>query len=96
MALISPILDDRTYEQLRDDLVRRIPTYTPESTNHNESDPGIALLELFATSVSPCSTGSTRSRTPPRLRSCSCSASPRAPHGPRGRSSRSTPIRLPE
>jgi predicted phage baseplate assembly protein len=48
VALISPILDDRTYEQLRDELVRRIPTYAPEWTNHNESDPGIALLELFA------------------------------------------------
>ena len=48
MALISPILDDRTYEQLRDELVRRIPVYAPEWTDHNESDPGIALLELFA------------------------------------------------
>ena len=48
MALISPILDDRTYEQLREELVERIPVYTPEWTNHNESDPGIALLELFA------------------------------------------------
>lgn len=48
MALISPILDDRTYEQLREELVERIPAYAPEWTNHNESDPGIALLELFA------------------------------------------------
>ena len=48
MALISPILDDRTYEQLRDELLRRIPVYDPEWTDHNESDPGIALLELFA------------------------------------------------
>ena len=43
-----PILDDRTYEQLREELVRRIPVYTPEWTDHNETDPGIALLELFA------------------------------------------------
>ena len=48
MALISPILDDRSYEQLRDELLRRIPVYTREWTDHNESDPGIALLELFA------------------------------------------------
>ncbi len=48
MALISPILDNRTYEQLREELVRRIPVYAPEWTDHNESDPGIALLELFA------------------------------------------------
>src|SRR4051794_14187018 len=48
MALISPILDNRTFDQLRDELVNRIPAYTPEWTDHNESEPGIALLELFA------------------------------------------------
>ena len=48
MALTGPILDDRTYEQLKDELVKRIPVYTPEWTDHNETDPGIALLELFA------------------------------------------------
>src|SRR3712207_4222256 len=48
MALISPILDNRSFEQLRDELVSRIPVYAPEWTDHNESDPGIALLELFA------------------------------------------------
>src|SRR4051812_10547763 len=48
MALISPTLDNRTYAQLREELIRRIPVYTPEWTNHNESDPGVALLELFA------------------------------------------------
>ncbi|WP_412543357.1 putative baseplate assembly protein [Longispora sp. K20-0274] len=48
MALISPILDNRTYEQLREELVRRIPVYAPTWTDHNESDPGVALLELFA------------------------------------------------
>jgi predicted phage baseplate assembly protein len=48
MPLPAPILDDRSYVQLRDELVRRIPSYTPEWTDHNESDPGITLLELFA------------------------------------------------
>jgi len=48
MALISPTLDNRTYEQLREELLGRIPVYAPEWTDHNESDPGIALLELFA------------------------------------------------
>ncbi len=48
MAIVAPILDNRTFQQLKDDLVRRIPTFTPEWTDHNESDPGIALLELFA------------------------------------------------
>ena len=48
MALIAPTLDNRSYEQLKQELLRRIPVYTPEWTDHNESDPGIALLELFA------------------------------------------------
>jgi hypothetical protein len=48
MPLPAPILDDRSFEQLRDELVRRIPVYAPEWTDHNVSDPGIALLELFA------------------------------------------------
>jgi predicted phage baseplate assembly protein len=48
MTLTGPVLDDRTYEQLKDALVKRIPFYTPEWTDYNESDPGIALLELFA------------------------------------------------
>lgn len=48
MALIGPILDDRSFEQLRDELIKRIPVYAPEWTDHNTSDPGVALLELFA------------------------------------------------
>src|SRR5213083_2356519 len=48
MPLPSPILDDRSFSQLFDELRRRIPVYTPEWTDHNASDPGITLLELFA------------------------------------------------
>src|SRR2546423_11248884 len=48
MPLPVPILYDRSYQQLRDELVRRIPAYTPEWTDHNASDPGITLIELFA------------------------------------------------
>jgi predicted phage baseplate assembly protein len=48
MPLPSPILDDRTYAQLAAELKARIPVYNPEWTDHNESDPGITLLELFA------------------------------------------------
>lgn len=48
MPLPSPILDDRSYQQLRDELVRRIPVYMPEWTDHNPTDPGITLLELVA------------------------------------------------
>src|SRR6476620_409336 len=48
MPLPTLILDDRSYQQLRDELVRRIPVYTSEWTDHNASDPGITLIELFA------------------------------------------------
>src|SRR5688500_19635500 len=48
MPIRNPILDDRSYQQLRDELIRRIPVYAPEWTDHNASDPGIALIELFA------------------------------------------------
>jgi hypothetical protein len=48
MTLIGPVLDDRTFEQLRAELRERITVYAPEWTNHNDSDPGVALLDLFA------------------------------------------------
>src|SRR5499427_10119321 len=48
MPIPNPILDDRSYQQLRYELVRRIPVYAPEWTDHNASDPGITLIELFA------------------------------------------------
>ncbi len=48
MPIPHPILDDRSYLQLRDELVRRIPVYAPEWTDHNPSDPGVTLIELFA------------------------------------------------
>src|SRR4051794_4149473 len=48
MPIPAPILDNRSYEQLRNELVRRIPVYLPEWTDHNASDPGITLVELVA------------------------------------------------
>ncbi|MEK6279398.1 MAG: putative baseplate assembly protein [Acidobacteriota bacterium] len=48
LAEIEPKLDDRTFEDLYRDLRLRIPIYTKEWTNFNESDPGITLLQLFA------------------------------------------------
>jgi hypothetical protein len=48
LPLPSPILDDRSYQQLRDELVRRIHVYAPDWTDHHPSDPGITLIELFA------------------------------------------------
>jgi hypothetical protein len=43
-----PRLDDRTFADLVDELRTLIPTYKPEWTNYNPSDPGITLIELFA------------------------------------------------
>ncbi|RKZ62525.1 MAG: putative baseplate assembly protein, partial [Gammaproteobacteria bacterium] len=48
MSLNRPILDDRTYAQIRNELISRIPVYAPEWTDHNASDPGITLIELFS------------------------------------------------
>lgn len=47
MPLIDINLDDRTFEQLFAEAQRRIPAYTPDWTDQNPSDPGIALLQLF-------------------------------------------------
>jgi predicted phage baseplate assembly protein len=41
-------LDDRQFEDLFNEARRRIPAYTPEWTDHNDSDPGITLLQLAA------------------------------------------------
>jgi len=48
MNITPPILDDSSFDDLRSKLVNRIPVYNPEWTDHNASDPGITLLELFA------------------------------------------------
>lgn len=41
-------LDDRTFDDIYADALKLIPRYCPEWTNHNTSDPGITLLELFS------------------------------------------------
>jgi predicted phage baseplate assembly protein len=46
--LPSSKLDDRTFDDLVEECVLRIPRYCPEWTDHNLSDPGITLIELFA------------------------------------------------
>ncbi|MCA1558600.1 MAG: baseplate J/gp47 family protein [Acidobacteria bacterium] len=43
-----PNLDDREFEQLVTEARALIPRNFPEWTDHNTSDPGITLLELFA------------------------------------------------
>lgn len=48
MALPKPKLDDRQFQDLVDEAKKRIPRYCPEWTDHNVSDPGVTLIELFA------------------------------------------------
>jgi len=48
MPLSVPNLDDRTYDQLAAEARSLLPQYFPAWTDHNPSDPGITLLELFA------------------------------------------------
>nr|WP_221382019.1 putative baseplate assembly protein [Actinoplanes polyasparticus] len=48
MSADPPDLDDRTFDEIREELLRRIPRYAPEWTDWNDSDPGVTLIELFA------------------------------------------------
>ena len=48
MPIQLPNLDDRSYRQLVDELLARVPVHTPEWTQFGEADPGVTLLELFA------------------------------------------------
>jgi len=48
MPIQSPQLDDLRYDAVVQSLLRRIPVYTPEWTDWNDSDPGVTLLQLFA------------------------------------------------
>lgn len=48
MALPIINLDDKTYQELVNEALARIPVYAPEWTDHNAHDPGITFIELFA------------------------------------------------
>jgi len=48
MALPVPNLDDRRFQDLVDDAKRLVQQRCPEWTDHNVSDPGVTLIELFA------------------------------------------------
>lgn len=48
MPIPLPDLDDRSYADLLDEARALLPSLAPEWTNHNPSDPGVALVELFA------------------------------------------------
>lgn len=41
-------LDDKGYDQIREESIARIPMYSREWTNYNISDPGITILENFS------------------------------------------------
>lgn len=51
MTLPGPHLDDRTFQGLVDEAKRRVQQRCPEWTDHNVSDPGVTLIEAFATMV---------------------------------------------
>jgi predicted phage baseplate assembly protein len=48
MSLPVPKLDDRHFQNIVDEAKKRIPHYCKEWTDHNVSDPGVTLIELFA------------------------------------------------
>ena len=45
---VTPVIDDRNWQQIVDEVRSRIPHYTPEWTDLNDSDPGITLAQVFA------------------------------------------------
>jgi hypothetical protein len=48
VPLTASLLEQRSYEELRDELVERIPVHDPEWTDFSQSDPGVIVLQLFA------------------------------------------------
>jgi predicted phage baseplate assembly protein len=48
MPIPLPSLDDRKFSDLMAEMKALIPRYAPGWTDHNVSDPGITLVELFA------------------------------------------------
>lgn len=48
MSIELPNLDDRRFQDLVQEAREMIAVHAPDWTNHNASDPGITLIELFA------------------------------------------------
>ena len=51
MTLPAPNLDDRTFQELVDQAKQLVQRRCPEWSDHNVSDPGVTLIEAFATMV---------------------------------------------
>ena len=48
VPLIPPALDDRSYDDLVQEMLASIPAHTPEWVSPQPGDPGRTLIELFA------------------------------------------------
>lgn len=48
MTIDIPQLDDKTYEELFEEALNRLPAYADAWTDYNPADPGITILELLA------------------------------------------------
>lgn len=48
MPLPDPLFEHRSYRELLNEALARVPAHTPEWNNLSDSDPGVTLLQLFA------------------------------------------------
>ena len=48
MPILIPSIDDRSFSDILNEALARIPVHNPEWTNFNKSDPGITLIEVFS------------------------------------------------
>lgn len=48
MTLPVPDIDDRSFEEILDEALSRVPVHNPEYTNFNESDPLVTTLQVFS------------------------------------------------
>src|SRR5262249_2139588 len=48
MPITLPQIDDRRYSDLREEALARVRVHTPEYTNPSRSDPGGAIIDVFA------------------------------------------------
>ena len=46
--LIPEQLDNQSFDEILNQAIKQISLLTPEWTNHNPSDPGVMILELFS------------------------------------------------